>query len=500
VVIDTRWFREQHSSFDLQIQLWAKALLSDPVNSTARSIWRSLAEICKENKIDTPSYSWVKKFVRKNESNIEIYTSKYGTEKAENNRKPYAKIICAKQAGSQWQIDGWDLPFYYKGFEKLILLAVRDAHSKKIVGYSIGESENTQVILEALQDAVKNTGFISFEIDSDNHSFNKTKESSYFKEALEKLGVTWTVDSNPKRKAIAERYFRHLGELYCKKYPGYIGQGIKTKEKSGRPSQEYIDKFTKAGTWLSKEEIKLIALKAVYDFNNTTLTKLYGITPNEAHEKSEKPHAISVDIFERVRLFTKKANLKVIRGQINLTRSGITYEYQLSAEQYGKLNTKNVIVRYEDFSTIYLFDEKDRAIGSVKQKVGIHGALADQTPEDIKKYNRNKGRLNGIKSQAKKENEKLRDDVQRLSPHAFEALNPLITPKDVLSEAKRIRELKQRAEELGIELEKVETGRKPKNMIPNSLQEREAKYKSAFYIENHKVRMIDRSEEEDEDF
>ncbi|HCW06121.1 MAG TPA: transposase, partial [Cytophagales bacterium] len=437
--------------------------------------------------------------------NVEVYTSKYGKQKSFNDIEPYAKIIPALHAGSQWQIDGWDLPFYYKGdykgkitsHLKLVLFTVRDSHSKKIVGYSIGENEDTQLILDGLQDAVKNTGFLPFEIVSDNHSFNRTNEAKFFKEAIDSIGITWTVDENPRRKAIAERYFRHLGEDHCKKYSGYIGQGIKTKEKSGRPSQEYLDQYTKAGTWLSKEEIKLIGIEVVKNFNETPLTALNGRSPNKVHDESEKPHIFKIEFEERLRLFLRKHKSKVTRGQINITRGNNKYEFQLNADQFSKLNGQEVIVRYEDLSTIYIFDNKDHCIGSVKQKVGIHGAIADQTEEDIKNLQKNKGRLNGIQAKAKNANEKLREQAEAISPDAYEVLNPLLVSKNVLNEVRQNFESKQRAAELGIDLELVEVGQKPETRIPKSLQPKEKNKSNPFYDRNHKVSVMDFKKGED---
>lgn len=498
VVIDSRWFRKQDSPFDDKIIFWTKTLISNPVNHTGKAIWRNLHKVCIDSGITPPSYSWVKKFIRENQSNHELYSSRFGKSVAFNNIEPYAKITY-DYAGSQWQIDGWTMPFYTEGWKKLVLFVVRDAKSKKIVGYSIDKSENTQMILEALQDAVKNTGFLPFEILSDNHSFNKTDEAKYFKQALDSIGVTWNVDHNPRRKAIAERYFRHLGELHCKDYPGYTGQGIKTREKSGKPSQEYLDQHTKSGSWVTDAEVKLIAIKVVDSFNNTPLTALKGQTPNEAHSESEKPHVFSVDVFTRLRLFSKQLTLRVRRGQITLTRSGVTYEFQLSAEQFQLLNGRKVTVRYEDFSTIYLFDEKDRSIGSVKQKISIHGAIAEQTTEDIHLLNKNKGRVMGIKSKAKKANEALRDKIAHVSPDAFEAINPMITPKEILQEVEANYLLKQRAHELGVNLEMVETGLKVKVNLPQSLQEKEKKNKSPFSVRGqHTVSIVDLKQEEED--
>ncbi|MBX2916429.1 MAG: transposase family protein [Cyclobacteriaceae bacterium] len=504
VVIDTRWFREQHSDVDPRIQLLTKTLCSDGVNHTATYIHAKVIQYCIQEKLKAPSYSWVKKQVRIYELNPEIYASRFGKDKAFAKVQPYAKIISALNAGTQWQIDGWHLPFYYQGIYKgkltsylrLVLVAVRDAHSKKIVGYSIAESEDTQSIINAIQDAVKNTGFLPHEIVSDNHSFNKTSEAKYFKAAIDSLGVTWNVDHNPQRKSIAERYFRHLGEKHCKEYSGYIGQGIKSKEKSARPSQEYQDAHTKSSSWLTKEEIQLIGVAVVSKFNQVPLKSLGYRSPDHVHRDSEKPYVIPVDLEDRLRLFTKTTDIKVTRGQINLIRGGVTYEYQLNAELISKLNGQVVTVRYEDFSTIYLFDKKDRSIGSVKQKVGIHGAIADQTENDVKRLQQNKGRLNGVKTRARRENEQLRNKVEAMHPNALEALNKITTPKDVLEEVNQNYELAQRAAELGVDLERVEVGNKPKALIPDSLMANERKSNKPFSVrETHKVGLINFEDE-----
>lgn len=493
IVIDSRWFRKQPLAFEEQVYDWAKGLLSDPVNHTAKNIWRKLTKLCIDASIKAPKYTWVKNFVRENERNHEIFASKYGKKVAFDKVEPYAKLTF-DFAGSQWQIDGWDLPFYMQGFYKLVLFVVRDAHSAKIVGYSVGKSEDTELILNGIEDAVRNTGYLPAEILSDNHSFNKTNEAKNFKLALDSLGLTWTVTENPRYKSIAERYLRTLGEIFCKDYPGYIGQGIKTREKAGRPSQEYRDKYTKANTWLSESEIKAIAAKVVQDFNNELLSK-FGKSPNELHTQSQKPHIIKVDIFDRLRLFTRKTELTVKRGQINLTRGGTTYEYQLSAEQFSQLNDKKVIVRYEDFSMIYLYDSKERAICSVKQKVAIHGAKSEQTEKDIDLLNKHKGRLTGIKAKAKKSIESLRE---RMSPEAFEALNRITTPKDIMKEVEQDYNLKQRVEELGVDLNLVEV-KKLESNLPPAFQPKEKKPKSPFSVRGqHKIDVIDLTKEEED--
>jgi transposase InsO family protein len=472
VVIDKRLFKDEVRIYDPKIYYWLHHCTSSPKKLTCIEIHSHIIEACKEAGIDkVPGFEWVKKHrARVLKTNNEIYSSRYGQTEAFNKNDPYAKIIHALNANSVWQIDGWVLPFVAEGYVKFILFVIRDSYSKKIVGYSFGRSENTNLILDALNDAVRNTDYLPYEIVSDNSSFNKTKEAEHLKDQLNQFGVKWTVSQNPRYKSIAERYFRHLGEKHCKQYPGYIGQGIKTRDINGRPAQELLDQYQKAGYWRTPDEIKLIGIAAIDDFNKTINHKI-GKSPNQLYSESEMPHAFKVSLFDRIRIFTKCTKCKVQRGQINITRAGILHEFQLNADLMHKYNGQEVLVRYENLSEgIYLYDLKtDTTIGEVKPKQSIHGALADQTEADKEKLLKNKGRLKGYKTKARKDNEKA------VNPEAYEIINRITTPKDVLKQIEQDYNLRNRAEELGIDLNNVETG-KPVNEFPlNSLKPKKPK-------------------------
>ncbi len=57
---------------------------------------------------------------------------------------------------------------------------------------------------------------------------------------------------------------------------------------------------------------------------------------------------------ERMRLFVRKGEYTVRKGQINISRGGVTYEYQLDKDMFVELNNKKVAVRYVDQDCIYL--------------------------------------------------------------------------------------------------------------------------------------------------
>lgn len=430
------------------IKKWLLDAMSSGKKYGPTFIHRTIGDLCGQYGYKAPSLSWVKtNYYRM----LPLVTaSRCGNDEQTHNELPYAGIIRASAPGGQWQIDGWRLPFYMEGFRTLTLFAVIDAHSGKVVGYYVDRTENTETILKGLENAVRNTGTLPREIVSDNHSFNQTKEAGNFKAALENMGCVWTVTQNPRHKGIAERSFGTFGETFCKPMYGYIGQGIKTRRANGRTSQDLVDRYTRSGYWLTEDQIKLIAVDVVERYNSTC-TGRRAASPDEMYSRTDNI-GIPVDDMQQMVLFTRKGLYRVKKGQINIERSGMVYEYQLSAELFMRLNGKTVAVRYADRDMIYLFDEKtDAPLGSVPRKRYAHGALCDQTEEDIKILNQHKGRLNGIRTAIKQRQTEIAECAVGIDPEAAYAMNPMLTPKNIIETLKEDGRRINEARRLGIE-------------------------------------------------
>lgn len=392
--------------FDVRYTKMIIDCLSSKKKYNQPQIFDKICKACEKKGWEKPSLSWVKLKIRdyylfggaRDGVNYEFY-----------NRRPYLGVLNAQNANSQWQIDGWRLPFYMKGFETLTLFWVIDSYSKKVLGSFIDSSENTETILKGLASAVKETGVLPFEIVSDNHSFNQTKEAQDFKERLSKIGVTWTVSMNPRRKSNVERSFRTFGDDFCKNEYGYIGQGIKTRMKNGKPSQEYIDKAVKNP--LTREQIVLIAGRCIEEYNNKIGSD--GKSPNMRYEEavndeSRKKKSFAVSDLDVLSLFIRRSEAIARRGQITIERGGVKYEYVMNAKQYVKYNNKRFGIRYASFDQIYIYDiDTDKCLDCLQRKKYAHGALADQTEDDIKLINKHSGRLRGIENAIKKEQEKI---------------------------------------------------------------------------------------------
>ena len=440
--------------FDVRYTKMIIDCLSSKKKYNQPQIFDKICKACEKKGWEKPSLSWVKLKIRdyylfggaRDGVNYEFY-----------NRRPYLGVLNAQNANSQWQIDGWRLPFYMKGFETLTLYWVIDSYSKKVLGSFIDSSENTETILKGLASAVKETGVLPFEIVSDNHSFNQTKEAQDFKERLSKIGVTWTVSMNPRRKSNVERSFRTFGDDFCKNEYGYIGQGIKTRMKNGKPSQEYIDKAVKNP--LTREQIVLIAGRCIEEYNNKIGSD--GKSPNMRYEEavndeSRKKKSFAVSDLDVLSLFIRRSEAIARRGQITIERGGVKYEYVMNAKQYVKYNNKRFGIRYASFDQIYIYDiDTDKCLDCLQRKKYAHGALADQTEDDIKLINKHSGRLRGIENAIKKEQEKIYKEAVSIDPDAAYIMNPLLTPKADFEEYKRNGNLMRFADRHGIRPEDV---------------------------------------------
>ena len=430
-------------------------LMSDKVRYTQPQIAKKLWEWCERNNLSKPSLAWVK-FKCKELSSI--VGTRNGNDYPFYHQQPYMGLRKAENANTQWFIDGWDLPFYMENCKRLTLFAVFDAYSGKIVGFHVGKSENTEVILKGIESAMRDTGFMPGEIVSDNHSFNKTKEAENFKEDIARFGIKWNVSQNPRRKARIERFFRELGDNFCKEIPGYLGQGIKSKMKNARPAQELIDEAVKHP--LSESQIKIIAASCVEQYNNTK--KKDGYSPNDLYDEavndeSRRKACIPVNEIKLAQLFIRRSEKTVKSGMVIIEREGIKHCFEASAEQYLQLEGKKYGIRYIlESDEIYLFDLKtDKYIASLYRQKQAHAAFADQTEDDKMLYYKHKGRLNGISNAIKKERKRIHDKAMEINPEAVYSLNPLLYEKDLIKDFKETAEAAIFAERHGINLDEV---------------------------------------------
>jgi transposase InsO family protein len=144
---------------------------------------------------------------------------------------PITQREAPSYANAMWVIDGTPLELYYKEGKKAHMrfevFVVLDAHSWKIVGYSLGASESTPLVREALRMACTSTGYAPYQIHSDNSSAVKSAEA---RQLLSKLTPhhTSAAVGNARSKTV-EPFFKHLNAKVLKYFDNYAGSNITAK-------------------------------------------------------------------------------------------------------------------------------------------------------------------------------------------------------------------------------------------------------------------------------
>jgi hypothetical protein len=493
VAMDKRVFGNNNEQTSQKIspvtQYWMANLIAHPRKFSSPKILELISIACDEKGYSKPSLSWIKKHRLRLLKNVDIYQSRYGQQEV-NKKMPYVTLKSASFANDQWQMDGWTLPFWVdneKKFQRYVLVRLIDNNSKKIVGYSVGKSENGSLIMEAIRDAVNNTGVLPYEILTDNHSFNQTKEALNLQSLLSKKGTRWIVTQNPQYKSIVERYNRHLDNL-CKDHYGYLGEGIRSKSIDAIAKPEMVDQYLK--NHLSEEENKAIAIEVVERYNKKTA--INGKSPNDLYNENANPYPIQANIFDRAELLTTQTESKINRRQITIKKGIEKYEFQLPSHLYMQYNDTVVIIRYEDLRDgIYLFDKKTgEAIIELHLKNKINGAKINQSDTDIMALNKHAGRIKSIKTKAAKQLKDITERALSIDPDAYSILNPLTTPKNVLQELQQDADFKRTAEAKGLVFSTLQVPDRYNPGVTTSLQPKKRET-NPFRIDNNKIEIID---------
>jgi transposase InsO family protein len=395
--------------------------------------------ISKKIKVD-----WVKKYLAKPEVMFATDGYRYGLDKARK-ELPYLVLESALFANDQWQLDGWHVPFVHPEkatsragqtvtrLARLVVFVVRDAHSRKVLGYAFGETENTALILRALRDAVQSTGKLPAELVVDNHSFNQTSEVAYLKQGLEDLGTEWTVTMNPQHKAIVERYFNLFDERFCKPVQGWIGGSPLSRKLNARPKVEVRDELKKTLYTRGKKEVIALVTHLLEQANAAPATARQHLSPNELYAQSEQPNARAVEATDLMELFWKTTACQVRRGGITLEKEGQRRYFPLPTDALQeRLYKQTVVVRYDDdYERIYLFEAGTEApICHIDRPKPVHGAKANQQGEDMGGLAKQGHLLRGIEQRKRQSNEQARDElIEKYGEMPFELVDKMSTSK-----------------------------------------------------------------------
>ena len=311
-----------------------------------------------------------------------------------------------------WFIDGTPVQFYYQdakgNSQRLYLFVVQDACTRRIIGFDINSTgESRYMVMNAIKMAIRYTGYIPYEIVSDNFSANKTEEIKNLQSQLEIFGTTWRFAKvgNAQDKSYIERFIGTFQSMQQSMLEEYIGEGITSRRANGRIDADFIKNVIKVKGMYNKDKMKDFTVALLCIYNATSVGKRP--SPNEKYNALAVDKATKLDMVNVPLLFWKRTEATVKRGQITLQRNNYKFEYDIWDKSLSlSLQSKKVSVRYDEnhHGSVFIYDHiTDNFIKEIKLKTKGFASNAEVTEgmEDvnIKFASHKKSAKNFIKDQ-----------------------------------------------------------------------------------------------------
>ena len=380
---------ENHSMFtnnDMMLN-WLLDLGQSQRNYTASLIWRKLSTICLQHNVEkSPSLRWVSDFLSKPESQF-LINKRFGANSRHNHHyRSYVPTLGALYAGDCWDIDGTRVNIIdhkaviMKDGKKvttnkfLYMIAVRDVMSGLPLGWEYCYEESADAVINALAMAVRNAGYLPYEIRYDRFPGHNTSDWMYVESSLRSKGVIMTQTVKAEGKAHIERWWGTLQTVFMAESDLYYGEGIKSTRKYAHRSKEYVMKMR---SWAQKSGFNFDDAcretnKILEAYSSTaysvwsTKFKLIDKSPFELHNECSHPNTIDISHPRFCYLFGIRKEVSIRNYMIQTQIDNATYYYGIDdcdvAERYTGVKTINCFDP-ENYDKVHLY-LGDKYLGS----------------------------------------------------------------------------------------------------------------------------------------
>ena len=370
---------------DDEIRSWILQLRDFGANYTNTYIIRKVQEMCTLTLKPAPKERWIGTIMQ--EHNIKYLTSegRFGKKGRFGARyRGYQPLQNALYAGDCWQIDGTRVNLIsHKGENGkpafLYIIAVRDVHSGDVIGWHFDLTEDRWAVFNAIKMAVKETGYLPYEMIFDKFPGHNTPEMDAFLGDLRTWGVTITMSSDPNVKPGLERWFGTLQTVFMQESKYYYGQGVKSRRNYAHRSEQYINRMRREANaaGFNWDAACQEATNIIENYRNTaycTWSRKHSTvqqSPAQLHEISELPNVYKIQSEEYCYLFGLKVKLPIDGGGlIKKVIQGVTFYYRIKNTDYEIISKHGqVLVCYDmdDLSQVMLYAITD---GPIKQFLG----------------------------------------------------------------------------------------------------------------------------------
>ena len=368
--------QNSRKAIDERVTAFLMAMRCRGENFSNAHITRKVAKMCPLLGIESPSTSWMDKFLSAYHNEFLTGSGRYGGSRRGSAHTPYIPIQGALHAGDCWQMDGTRFNIIphasFDGQQRsLMIIAVRDVHSGELIGYHFDTKEDRYGYIHALGMAVKAKGHLPYELVHDRFPGHTTDEWQLITNKLNHKGVKTVISSDAKSKAATERGFSTLQDVFMIDDKYYYGHGIQSTRAYAHRSPEYLGKMRKEAKREGFDFDKAVAraVAVVLAHNETKYSEYSRVrakvdqSPADLYAASEKPYVATLDDFQRVDLFGLEKRTTIRNnGLITIEIQHVKFFYQLDADQYDVIkHYKQVRVCYDpsDTTEIYVFEPSD---------------------------------------------------------------------------------------------------------------------------------------------
>ena len=225
------------------------------------------------------------------------YAVEQGSQRANNLFLRQNRTIMASCRDALWYIDGTKVNLYFQFWNEKTrrrevgttnCIYVMDAYSEVFVGWFMCEKETFRTTYEALRHAFERTGFMPYELVSDNQAGFKSDAAKRWRAKLDTISHT-TTPENGKSKTIEAVFGRFQAEV-LHQYINYTGGNITAKSSKTKIDLDRI--MQNKGSLPTYEEVKAANEESIRKWNSLPHPKFAGKSRMEVYMASVNPQAI----------------------------------------------------------------------------------------------------------------------------------------------------------------------------------------------------------------
>lgn len=326
------------------------------------------------------------------------YAVEQGAQRANNLFLRQNRTVMASCRDALWYIDGTKVNLYFKYWDEksrrtkvgtTSCIYVMDAHSEVFVGWYMCENETFQTTYEALRNAFERTGFMPYELVSDNQAGFTSKAALRWRAKLETISHT-TTPENGKSKTIESAFGRFQAEV-LHRHINYTGGNITAK--SAKTKVDVAKIIQNVEALPTYEEVRAQNEADISIWNSLPHPKFAGKSRMDVYRASVNPQAIALTDIIREKVFyiaTEKASTFRASG-IEVTLKGEKRVYEVFSApntpdlEWRRKNTgREFVVEYDphDLSKVRLcIDDPNYGLQFntwAEPYMMIHRAMQDQ--------------------------------------------------------------------------------------------------------------------------